>query len=274
MSGGPSSEVLRAFGLQGRPVRLRGGQGTSWVADGVVLKPAAGESVQAWLGQELAGVEQVGFRLPEVRRARDGRWVVDGWGATGIMPGSTVGARAGTVDTGAWLEVLEAGRAFHRAVLTLPRPAWLADRDDWWARADAAAWGETPGTVHPVCLPLVRRLRAALQPLGVDQLVHGDLAGNVLLATGGPPTVIDVSPYWRPVAYAEGIVVADALSWGGAPPSLPDEAGVSTAAVARGLLFRLLTSSEMEDGTGGAPVGVALARDVARCTATADALGL
>ena len=41
--------------------------------------------------------------------------------------------------------------------------------------------------------------------------MHGDLAGNVLLVTDAPPSVIDFSPYWRPPSYAEGIVMADAL---------------------------------------------------------------
>lgn len=274
----PSPEVLGAFGLQGEPVRLAGGRGTSWVVDGVVLKPGVDELVQAWLGTELAGMQQVGFRLPEVRRARDDRWVVGGWGATGHVPGSTVAelrTSAGP-DSGAWAAVLEAGRAFHRATATLPRPPWLTARDDWWAWADAATWGETSPSLYPVCLPLVGRLRAALEPLGADQLVHGDLAGNVLLMPGSPSAVIDVSPYWRPVAYAEGIVVADALVWGGAPPSLPDQVGVSTTAVARGLLFRVLTSHEMHGRPGGAvgSAAAALVRDVERHTAAADALGL
>jgi hypothetical protein len=46
--------------------------------------------------------------------------------------------------------------------------------------------------------------------------VHGDLTNNVLLRAGQPPGIIDFSPYWRPPEYAEGIIVADALSWHGA----------------------------------------------------------
>jgi len=74
--------------------------------------------------------------------------------------------------------------------------------------------------------------------------VHGDLTGNVLFAQNQPPAVIDLSPYWRPPKYAEGVVLADALCWHDAPPSLLVDAGVSIAAVARALLFRMLTTSE------------------------------
>lgn len=74
--------------------------------------------------------------------------------------------------------------------------------------------------------------------------MHGDLLGNVLFAAGLPPAVIDISPYWRPPEYAEAIVVADALCWYGATPTLLTEAGVAPAAVARALLFRMGTASE------------------------------
>lgn len=49
-----------------------------------------------------------------------------------------------------------------------------------------------------------------------------------------PPAVIDFSAYWRPLSYADGIVVADALCWHAAPPEVVDEVGVPIEAVARG----------------------------------------
>ncbi len=68
----------------------------------------------------------------------------------------------------------------------------------------------------------VPRLVDALRPVdtSASQLVHGDLTGNVLFAEGLPPAVIDVSPYWRPPAFADAVVVGDALLWEGADESL------------------------------------------------------
>jgi hypothetical protein len=74
--------------------------------------------------------------------------------------------------------------------------------------------------------------------------VHGDLTNNVLL-TAGQPGIIDFSPYWRPPEYAEGIIIADALSWHEAPATLLEDVDVPVAAVARGLLFRMLTASRI-----------------------------
>jgi hypothetical protein len=106
-----------------------------------------------------------------------------------------------------------------------------------------------------------------LEPLGGPQLVHGDLAGNVLFAAGKEPAIIDFSPYWRPSEYAEGVVLADALCWHSASVSLLEETRVSVAAVARGLLFRMATTNlRAPSGPGDANL-----RDEGRRYATAAA---
>lgn len=262
----PPFSVLQAFGLRGEPAHLPGGQGTAWRVADVVLKPRSDPAVQSWLGTELVTVDQVGFVLPEVVRTIDGRWVVDGWGATTLLPGSSSETRV--VD---WLTVLAAGRAFHRAIRDLARPTWLVDRSDWWAQADRAAWGERSMSVIPPLQPLVARLRHSVAPLGRDRLVHADLTGNVLVGVGHPPGIIDVSPYWRPTAYADGVVVADAICWHDAHHSLVHDAGISLAAVARGLLFRVLTTNAMQQDR---PDPSKLTRDAERYAKTARFLGL
>jgi hypothetical protein len=55
-----------------------------------------------------------------------------------------------------------------------------------------------------------------------SQLIHGDFTANVLLAADQPQCVIDFSPYWRPAEFALGVVVGDALTWGGADESILD----------------------------------------------------
>ena len=97
--------------------------------------------------------------------------------------------------------------------------------------------------------------------------MHGDLAGNVLLVPGGPPSIIDISPYWRPRSYAEGIVVADALCWHGAAPETLRDLGVPVEAVARGLLLRLLTSSGAHSARSAE-----VAEHARRCRSVMDAL--
>ena len=100
--------------------------------------------------------------------------------------------------------------------------------------ADRVAWGEQPlpPDAGPQLQELARARRAVHLP---SQLVHGDLTGNVLLADGLPALVLDLSPYWRPAAYATAVVVAD-----GGPEELghgPDWAQL----VLRARLFRAVT---------------------------------
>jgi len=236
----PPGAVLDAFGVHHEPRPLAT---PTWLAGDVVLKPDTDPSLQAWLGTEVARVVRDGFRLAEPLPAADGSWVVQGWSASRWVAGASVPTTVPSAER--WRQALEGGRAFHRAVSHLDRPAFVDGRDSWWARADRRAWGES-GPVHPVppLAATARLLEAACRPLGEPQVVHADLGGNVLLAGGLDPAVIDVSPYWRPTPYAEGVLVADALCWHGAEPTLLDELDVSVPAVARAMLFRLWTTHE------------------------------
>ncbi len=110
-----------------------------------------------------------------------------------------------------------------------------------------------------------------MEPLGSPQIIHGDLIGNVLFAPGLAPAIIDISPYWRPPAYAEGVVLADAICWHDAPAPLLEVLGVSVAAVARALLFRMATTNERLASGGG---GVDVNNEAQRYRLAATAIGL
>lgn len=260
----PPPGVLAAFGVAGRAERLAGGQGTSWRVGDVVLKPGVDARFQEWLGTVLAGIAQRGFRLPTVRRAGEGEWVVHDWGAQSFLPGSTVRDRG--TD---WGSIMGASRAVHTATAALARPEFLDRRNDPWASADRDAWAEAPQPVAPELRALVERLYSVPSPTGPAQAVHGDLTSNVLLLPDESPSIIDFSPYWRPASYAEGIIVADALCWHAAPPRIVDEVGVPIEAVARGLLFRALTAGRLHR-----PGSTALVDEAERCRSVMTALSL
>ena len=93
------------------------------------------------------------------------------------------------------------------------RTSWTVGSHPW-ARADRIAWGEETGPADP----LLEQLHDAYRPIDLpSQLIHGDLLGNVLFASGRPPAIIDWAPYWRPADYAAAIAVADAACWHGYP---------------------------------------------------------
>ena len=222
--------VLRAFDLD-VDIPLRP-MGQVFVAGGLVLKRAEDDEEAAWVAETLSHLEPPGIRVARPVRASDGRWVVDGWTASERVAGHV---------TRDWGEVLRAGAAFHLATAGLPRPGLLDRRTHRWAVADRMAWGEEPLPAERP--PSVDALVARLSPIDLpDQVVHGDLSGNVLAAPGLAPAVIDFSPYWRPAGWAAAVVVVDAVAWWRAPLALVDalEPGGRDQLLARATLFRLL----------------------------------
>lgn len=213
---GPPRELLRAFGVSGVPEVLAGGKGGTWRVGGVVLKPSEGAEESRWRAETLAAVRvSPQFRVPRPVPAADGTWLVDGWEAWRVV--------AGEPDTTRIDEVIRAGSAFHAAVAHLPRPAFLDARDDPWSYGDRVAWEEAPISGSSAGLELLEPLAAARRPVHLpEQIVHGDLPGNVLFADGLAPAIIDWSPYWRPVSWALAVAVADALCWYGAGPQVVD----------------------------------------------------
>ncbi|HIZ36955.1 MAG TPA: TIGR02569 family protein [Candidatus Ruania gallistercoris] len=241
----PPTPVLAAFGADGPPTLLAGGQGSSWRAGTFVLKPVAAgdEPTQRWL-HEVArpAVTDSGVRLAFPTPARDGAVVVDGWAATAWL--------AGDRPVGRWAERIEAARACGRALAPID-PRQMPRREDPWARADRAAWGESdqPLADHP----LAQAVRSgASRPVDEGQVVHGDLAGNTLLHPGRPPAVIDLSLYVRPVEWAVAVLAVDVVAFEGAPVQLLSSIGVDPGfahLLARALLFRMTTDIFL----GGSP---------------------
>jgi len=206
----PPSAVLTAFGLGGAPVPLPGGQGTTWRVGEAVVKPLDMDpALVQWQGALLSRLDgRDDFRVSVPLQTTDGRWTSHGWAAWRYEPGAHLPQR--------WHDIVAVGRRLHTALQTEPEPGFLHRRVDKWSVGDRVSWGELPAADY-AHTPHLDRLTAVLRPVqGRRQLVHGDLTGNVLFQDKLPPLVIDLSPYWRPPAFASAIVIADALVFEGA----------------------------------------------------------
>ncbi len=178
------------------------------------------------------------IRFARPVRSAGGSWTVDGWAVSKLLDDWH--------EPGRWSEILLAGRALHAAVAGMPPPPFQAQRRDPWALGDRAAWGElevaVPGPLRNQVSALVALLRPVDEP---GQLVHGDLCGNALFGVGLPPAVLDFSPFFRPVSYAEAILVTDAVIWEGAPPALVGQLRGENVdqMMVRACLFRLYAAA-------------------------------
>ncbi|KAK2811332.1 hypothetical protein FQN50_002208 [Emmonsiellopsis sp. PD_5] len=233
--------------------------------------------------------------LPATDRSQAMKYVADNkWTAARVIPGKPG-------PEGRWEEILRASRALHRDLLAVVdgekgggEPAFMRERQHRWAKGDRIAWG-TAGCdgedAVDIMLPyreVYGRLMEMREPVdtAVSQLIHGDLAGNVLFVDedydgGGddddgvkegekellgdpvqlspsiPPTnhvkashvpgIIDFSLYFRPVEFAEAVIVADGLLWYGGGEELVRLVGVDwfrLQMLVRALIFRLVATSE------------------------------
>jgi uncharacterized protein (TIGR02569 family) len=213
----PPDHVLRAFGATDSPPELlTGGQGRTWRCANIVLKAVSDPAEASWLANTFEQLQVAGVRLARPVRSSDGRWVVSGWSAARFVSGSP----APRFD-----DILQAAESLHESLAGVAEPRFLRERTDLYSWADRVAWGEIDdddgrtGSGHGA--RLFAALAAGRRPVDVpSQVVHGDLYANVLFAGTAPPAVVDITPYWRPPAWAAGVIAVDALAWGGAPIEL------------------------------------------------------
>jgi uncharacterized protein (TIGR02569 family) len=251
----PSVDVVAAFGGDVAALaHLPGGQGASWRAGSLVLKRVENEQEVSWLAALLERVaDGPEFRVGRAIRSPDGSYVVDGWAATGWLEG--------THEPGRFDDLLATSDAFHRAlaVAPVPWPDFLRDRTSPWAMGDRVAWGEASmqsgtGAVRAVFDRLIPLL-AADSKSSAPQVIHGDIGGNILFAdaSGLPPAIIDVSPYYRPRSFASAILVADAVAWDHAPLTTASRflaMGEARAELlARAVVFRLAAALQLWGAT-------------------------
>lgn len=216
----PAPDIVRAFGVSGVGLTpLRGGQGRTWSDGRVVLKPVDNPAEHVWVAEVCAAwVHHDVVRVPRPLRSLDGAWVHGGWAAHEWAAGRDASMAADSA------EIRQAGEDFHRLVSGLERPGFLDDRDDPWAHGDRVAWEGAEPEGDPVTRALVRRIRSAFEPVASPpQVLHGDIGGNVLLADGLPPAVIDWPPYFRPAGFALAVTATDAVCWEGVPLQILDE---------------------------------------------------
>jgi uncharacterized protein (TIGR02569 family) len=199
--------IAEAFGSNVAPMLLKGGQGITFRAGVIVIKPADSIEEAAWLAMTFSQLQDTAeIRTPKPVPSINGNWIENGYVAWTYVEGK---ARAGADP-----DKSMACDAYHRLVSHIPKPDFLATRIDPWSVADRKAWGEEHPDYGHAFTPLYRDMLSSLKEISLpNQIIHGDFNGNVLLADKLPPAVIDFSPYWRPAAFAQAVILIDTAAW-------------------------------------------------------------
>lgn len=230
-------EVLDAFWLPHEAIPLPGGQGNSWRVGDFVLKPH--ESSYEWISQIVNQLTPLNFRVSHHHKTLDGNYTYQGWWCTHFELGHEV--------TGRITEKYRIALELHDILGTIQKSENWYPSDSPWSRAHAIVWWERelPRDIHPEIYSTIRGVIQLLKPISLpNQIIHGDLCGNILFHETLSPVVIDFSLDYRPRAYAEAILIADSIAWenGGEeaywllPPN-------SEQILLRACLFRLTTKA-------------------------------
>ena len=209
----PSKMVLESFGARSEPKRLPGGEGNTFLADGIIFKKSFNDDEVIWIAKHYSEIKQNGFRIARPIVSKNGGLIIDSWTAQENLEGKEIAGR--------WEEKVQISQNLHKALKNFPMPNFVHERQDSYAVANRMAWGELPLEIHPKLQQYIDRLLPFLRPITLTpQLVHGDLTGNILFADGKDPAIIDFSLYWRPAEFAAAVIIVDALSWEGADESV------------------------------------------------------
>lgn len=225
-----------AFGAKdAEPVLIE--RGPVWRCDDIALRPASSPAEASWVAQTMGELSVPDLRIARPVRSSDGRYVVGGWVAFRFVEGRAEPR---------YDEVIAASLRLHEATAGLNRPRFLGMRVDVFALADRVAWQEDKAELDPdLGGRLFDRFADGRAPMAAKpQVVHGDLFGNVLFSEDAAPGIIDFTAYHRPAAWAAGVVVVDALAWGGADDAIAKRWAHLPEwpqALRRALLFRLAT---------------------------------
>lgn len=226
--------MLAAFGADYDEVEHLSGS-MMWRFGPVTLRPVANPAQAAWVARTLDGLHVPNLRVGQPLRSTDGRWVVGGWAAMRHLDGQPEARHDEVVAVAVRLHLATEGEA---------KPKFLTGRQDAFAIADRASWGEQEVVLSPDRGGrLYDVLAGARKDVDVrPQLVHGDLFGNVLFHPTEAPAIVDFVPFWRPAEWAAAVAVVDALAWGGADAGLIDRWAHLpewSQMLLRALLFRL-----------------------------------
>lgn len=201
----PTKSTALAFGSDAIPTLLEGGEGDTYRAGNIILKPVGNELEANWIGDifnELPEQEKV--RIQRSVKSIYGNWIENGYVAWSFLEGTTVEGR--------YSSKLHACDSFHYAVRDIPKPEFLDVRNDSWSLADRVAWQERRPHYDTEFMKLIAPLISQLVPLDLpSQLVHGDLYGNFVFDDPLAPGIIDITLYWRPVGYAKATMFVDSV---------------------------------------------------------------
>ncbi len=233
--------IKELFNVKGIGKRLTGGQGNSFLFNDVVIKPVGDSgALYEMTANILRSINNPEYRLAKPIKSINDNYIEDGFIATEY--------HVGEHDDSRIEEALRISRIFHedlkRFNIELPK------QEDRWSKALSIIWDDYKYDIdnddYRYCISLLESLPGSDEP---KQLIHGDMAGNVLYHESLSPLIIDFSPSIAPYSFIEALIIVDHIAWGGGyvnDLNLLKPIHEYIPQIKRAILFRLLTTFFMD----------------------------
>lgn len=202
------NSVRNAFALEGKAMPLEGGQATSMRFDDVVIKPVDDPAYYNFASHIFYDLKPNGYRISKPLKTSDGKFIVDGYGASEFKDGKH--------DFHRLDNILDVSQKLHQDLQGL-KDYPLPKTNNPWAYAHEVLWRDEqiPQNWHKQTDQLISFILNSLVEINLPhQIIHSDIGGNVLFHDYLLPLVIDFSPTYAPYAYANAIAVCDNIAWG------------------------------------------------------------
>lgn len=230
------NQVKKDFQLVGDSIPLSGGQGTSFLIKDAVVKPVDNVKHSERVLSIVDQLFPTDYRIAKPVKTRRNTFVSQGWQCTRY--------EAGKEKQGKVKEKLAISRMLHHDLRKIENSILVnMETNDPWSIAHQVAWEKMflPSRIHQQAAKIIQELldSTPLQEHYEFQIIHGDLAGNILFDHRLPPLVIDFSPTLAPVAYAEAILIVDCIAWQGEELAAIDLLSNNKEMINRAVIFRL-----------------------------------
>lgn len=184
---------------------MPGGQNESVRAGDLVLKPVHEPEKYLWLSECLNEIDFEELQVAVPIRSRDGNYIENSIGATRYYEATFLRNRLETK--------LDTCRRLNKMISNVPKPE---DFDSWqnpWTKAQDLAWSYSKNSNLEIPEEIKSLLNMREKVEMPNQLVHVDLAGNILFDANQKPVIIDFTPGFYPKEYAEVLLLVDSIAW-------------------------------------------------------------
>lgn len=218
--------------------KLAGGEDKSYRVGDLSIKPVIENEKYEWVAKSFEDLSSSEILISKPVKSLNGNYIENGYCATNFIPGSFYENRM--------IQKLEAADKFHKLTKNIVKPGDFSKWSSPWSFSTQVAWQEIelPGNFNKKAKDILYKLINHLEDLALDfQFIHTDPAGNILFNNNGIPIIIDITPDFRPVEYANALLVVDSIAWHNEPiislDLLKYDSKVKKQLILRAVIFRL-----------------------------------